>query len=196
MKSWLQRLMLVAGCFALAQGAGAAGKAKHTVRVRSLGLHQPFIFGGVRYQVDSFVGWPSFDLGTNMYPNEYNPPQGSIFIVVHYRVEDVTTDPIQLPTNRFYVYDRQGRRFSVSTETQVALAMHGGFVGGHVSLYGSTELQPGVARTLVAAFVVPADEMDQAARIVFLSDGRKEDLIDVVPLENRQERVMNEAAPW
>src|SRR5207237_10594562 len=91
--------LVIAALIGLPAAAQTKRKAPKTPRVLKVAKQQPFVAGGVRYAVQTIQSWQALPkvIGYEA------PPPGSTFVVVIYTSETLSSDPVIVDANRFYL---------------------------------------------------------------------------------------------
>lgn len=105
---------------------------------------------------------------------------GSTFVVVNYTAETLSSDPVIVDANHFYLRDGKGRRFTVSDTAQTTLAFAPVNPGNEVERRPQMVLQPGVRRLLLAGFIVPEETAALGFFLYFPTSGGF-DFVEVWP---------------
>ena len=168
--------LVIAALIGLPAAAQTKRKGPKTPRVLKVAKQQPFVAGGVRYAVQTIQSWQALPkvIGYEA------PPPGSTFVVVNYTAETLSSDPVIVDANRFYLRDGKGRRFTVSDTAQTTLAFAPVNPGNEVELRPQMVLQPGVRRLLLAGFIVPEETAALGFFLYFPTSGDF-DFVEVWP---------------
>ena len=168
--------LVIAALIGLPAAAQTKRKAPKTPRVLKVAKQQSFVAGGVGYAVQTIQSWQALPkvIGYEA------PPPGSTFVVVNYTAETLSSDPVIVDANRFYLRDGKGRRFTVSDTAQTTLAFAPVNPGNEVELRPQMVLQPGVRRLLLAGFIVPEETAALGFFLYFPTSGDF-DFVEVWP---------------
>jgi len=93
-------------------------------------------------------------------------PKGAKFFLVSYGIRNDSNETATVMASDFKLEDAKGRTFRPSSDAQTALAMSGVDIDAIVS-----ELQPGIAKGGICAFLVPADALSPGLFLVVPEKG-------------------------
>ncbi len=128
---------------------------------RTVAAGERFELGDYAYTVDD-IGTASA-LGPEISRTE--PSGGAVFLLVEYRIENMTNETATALSGDFKLQDEEGREFRSSSEAETALAMM------DETDFVISELQPGIEQEAIVAFEVPEESTEGPMTLVIPEKG-------------------------